>query len=221
MSISSRRGLTLFQVKRVRDYSTNQLNWVRENYVFQRNRIKKFSAHQAFRLRETCKYQQQTLNKLLENLPSLNLENCRSGACGRTESINFDSSTFGDEELRHVGVGMDDRVWCRSRQSIYYTPTELLSPSVPPRPRYYIPPMDNTEMALRLQACLQKLQDNSPSDDDTIIVVGEPQNSPYFSPPGPSFRELASADETTTLLSVDDTSIVVVGPHRRPDETPL
>lgn len=212
----------MFQVKRVRDYSTNQLNWVRENYVFQRNRIKKFSAHQAFRLRETCKYQQQTLNKLLENLPSLNLENCRSGACGRTESINFDSSTFADDELRHVGVSTEDRVWCRSRQSIYYTPTELLSPSVPPRPRYYIPPMDNTEMAMRLQACLQKLQDNSPSDeDDTIIVVGEPQNSPYFSPPGPSFRELASADETTTLLSVDDTSIVVVGPHRRPDETPL
>jgi hypothetical protein len=208
------------QVKRVRDYSTNQLNWVRENYVFQRNRIKKFSVHQAFRLRETCKYQQQTLNKLLENLPSLNLENCRSGACGQTDSINFDSSTFSDE-LRHVGVSTE---WCRSRQSVYYTPTELLSPSVPPRPRYYIPPMDNAEMALRLQACLQKLQDDSPSDDedDTIIVVaGEPQNSPYFSPPGPSYRELVHADETTTLLSVDDMSIVVVSPSRLPDETPL
>jgi hypothetical protein len=212
----------VFQVKRVRDYSTNQLNWVRENYVFQRNRIKKFSVHQAFRLRETCKYQQQTLNKLLENLPSLNLENCRSGTCGRTDSINFDSSTFGEDGLRHVDVNAD---WCRSRQSVYYTPTELLSPNVPPRPRYYIPPMDNAQMALRLQECLQKLQDDCPSDDDeveTIIVVGEPQNSPYFSPPGPSYRELLHADETTTLLSVDDASIIVVGPSsRRPDETPL
>lgn len=201
----------------MRDYSTNQLNWVRENYVFQRNRIKKFSVHQAFRLRETCKYQQQTLNKLLENLPSLNLENCRSGTCGRTDSINFDSSTFGEDELRHVGV---------SRQSVYYTPTELMSPNVPPRPRYYIPPLNNAEMAQRLQACLQKLQDDAPSDedeDDTIIVVagGEPQNSPYFSPPGPSYRELVHADETTTLLSLTDAAIIVIGPSRRPDETPL
>lgn len=69
------------QVKRVREYSTGQLNWVRENYVFQRNKICKFSTHQVLRIREGCKYQQQTLNKVLENLPSLYLENCR----GRTE----------------------------------------------------------------------------------------------------------------------------------------
>jgi hypothetical protein len=65
------------QVKRVRDYSTGQLNWVRENYVFQRNKIRKFSAHQVLRLREGYKYQQQTLNKVLENLPSFYFENCR------------------------------------------------------------------------------------------------------------------------------------------------
>lgn len=69
------------QVKRVRDYSTGQLNWVRENYVFQRNKIRKFSAHQVLRLREGYKYQQQTLNKVLENLPSFYFENCR----GRVE----------------------------------------------------------------------------------------------------------------------------------------
>lgn len=69
------------QVRRVRDYSTGQLNWVRENYVFQRNKIRKFSAHQALRLREGYKYQQQTLNKVLENLPSFYFENCR----GRNE----------------------------------------------------------------------------------------------------------------------------------------
>jgi len=183
-----------FQVKRVRDYSTNQLNWVRENYVFQRNRIKKFSAHQAFRLRETYKYQQQTLNKLLENLPSLYLENCRSGACGRSESGNLDS--FGDEELRHA------EGWCHSRQSVYYTPTELLSPSVPPRPRHYVPPMDNAELAMRLHACLQQLQHDT-----------EPQNSPYFSPS--YHRDGASAEETSTLLRVvDDTSIIVVVPSK-------
>lgn len=64
-------------MKRVRDYSTGQLNWVRENYVFQRNKIRKFSAHQVLRLREGYKYQQQTLNKVLENLPSFYFENCR------------------------------------------------------------------------------------------------------------------------------------------------
>lgn len=64
-------------MRRVRDYSTGQLNWVRENYVFQRNKIRKFSAHQVLRLREGYKYQQQTLNKVLENLPSLYFENCR------------------------------------------------------------------------------------------------------------------------------------------------
>jgi hypothetical protein len=69
------------QLKRVRDYSTSQLNWVRENYVFQRNKIRKFSAHQVLRLREGYKYQQQTLNKVLENLPSFYFENCR----GRVE----------------------------------------------------------------------------------------------------------------------------------------
>jgi hypothetical protein len=72
---------TFPQLKRVRDYSTGQLNWVRENYVFQRNKIRKFSAHQVLRLREGYKYQQQTLNKVLENLPSFYFENCR----GRVE----------------------------------------------------------------------------------------------------------------------------------------
>lgn len=77
----------LFQVKRVRDYSTNQLGWVRENYVFQRNKIRKFSAHQVIRLREGYKYQQQTLNKVLENLPSFYFENCR----GRNEDdVDFE-----------------------------------------------------------------------------------------------------------------------------------
>lgn len=79
------------QVKRVRDYSTGQLNWVRENYVFQRNKIRKFSAHQVLRLREGYKFQQQTLNKVLENLPSFYFENCR----GRVEDgdVAFEEGT--------------------------------------------------------------------------------------------------------------------------------
>lgn len=69
-----------FQLHRVRDYSTGQLNWVRENYIFQRNKIRKFSSHQVLRLREGYKFQQQTLNKVLENLPSFYFENCRGRA---------------------------------------------------------------------------------------------------------------------------------------------
>lgn len=76
----------MFQVRRVREYSGSQLCWVRENYVFQRNRIRKFSSHQILRFRESYKYQQQTLNKVLENLPSLYLDNCRNGSCSKSES---------------------------------------------------------------------------------------------------------------------------------------
>lgn len=77
-------------MKKVREYSTGQLNWVRENYVFQRNKIRKFSAHQVLRLREGYKYQQQTLNKVLENLPSFYFENCR----GRGEEDYAEGNVF-------------------------------------------------------------------------------------------------------------------------------
>jgi hypothetical protein len=60
---------------------------VRENYVFQRNKIRKFSAHQVLRFREGYKYQQQTLNKVLENLPSLYFENCRGRIDEEEENI--------------------------------------------------------------------------------------------------------------------------------------
>ncbi|XP_050355461.1 leucine-rich repeat and immunoglobulin-like domain-containing nogo receptor-interacting protein 3 [Nymphalis io] len=116
------------QVKRVREYSTSQLNWVRENYVFQRNKIRKFSAHQILRLRESYKYQQQTLNKVLENLPSLYFENCRSGSCGRSDSMAFDPDVeiidmylkTKIEMLAKLPSPPDDE----SRVSVYYTPTE-------------------------------------------------------------------------------------------------
>lgn len=127
------------QVKRVRDYSTGQLNWVRENYVFQRNKIRKFSAHQVLRLRESYKYQQQTLAKVLENLPNLYFDNCRSGSCGKSDSMVFnpngkndsdggDADTYFKAKIEidltsSAGPSLEDV------NSEYYTPTELSSAS--------------------------------------------------------------------------------------------
>ncbi|XP_057318926.1 leucine-rich repeat neuronal protein 1 [Microplitis mediator] len=125
------------QVKRVRDYSTGQLNWVRENYVFQRNKIRKFSAHQVLRFREGYKYQQQTLNKVLENLPNLYFENCRSGSCSKNDAAGFDSRELSssmpdietyfkvkiNELANYNSASMDDI------NSEYYTPTEFSSAS--------------------------------------------------------------------------------------------
>ncbi|XP_050307687.1 uncharacterized protein LOC126744356 [Anthonomus grandis grandis] len=127
--LTTLRGQYCDQVRKVRDYSTTQLNWVRENYVFQRNKIRKFSAHKVLQLRESYKYQQQTLNKVLENLPSLYFENCRAGTCGHAESLVFDPSDMESvdfyikakiQELQKK-EGSDLN---QSKLSLYYTPTE-------------------------------------------------------------------------------------------------
>lgn len=125
------------QVKKVRDYSTGQLNWVRENYIFQRNKIRKFSAHKVLRIRESYKYQQQTLNKVLENLPNLYFDNCRAGTCGRTESIVFDPDDISELDMyikakieQLTELGNDDLT--QSKLSLYYTPTELSLSTFPP-----------------------------------------------------------------------------------------
>lgn len=129
--ISTLRGQYYDQVKKVRDYSTSQLNWVRENYVFQRNKIRKFSTHKVLQLRETYKYQQQTLNKVLENLPSLYFENCRAGTCGRAESLVFDPKDVENvdcyikskiEKLARLDASITDMT--QSKLSLYYTPSE-------------------------------------------------------------------------------------------------
>lgn len=132
--LSSLRGQYCDQVRKVRDYSTTQLNWVRENYVFQRNKIRKFSAHKVLQLRETYKYQQQTLNKVLENLPSLYFENCRAGNCGRAESLVFDPTDLESvdfyikskiEKLSNLDEEVDEgEDLTQSKLSLYYTPTE-------------------------------------------------------------------------------------------------
>lgn len=135
-------------MKKVRDYSTTQLGWVRENYVFQRNRMHKFSSHQVLRFRESYKYQQQALNKLLENLPSLNIDNCRGSSCGRSESSVFvDGKGDADfqvidtyakakvEEMTQPSV-LDEAV---DEQSVYYTPSELSdSPMSPVKELHFI-----------------------------------------------------------------------------------
>lgn len=119
-------------MRKVKDYSTGQLNWVRENYIFQRNKIRKFSAHKVLQLRETYKYQQQTLNKVLENLPSLYFENCRAGTCGKAESLVFDPNDIESidmyiktkmEKLTIISDGPSSDI-TQSKMSLYYTPTE-------------------------------------------------------------------------------------------------
>ncbi|CAH1159748.1 unnamed protein product [Phaedon cochleariae] len=136
--LTTLRGQYCDQVKKVRDYSTSQLNWVRENYVFQRNKIRKFSSHKVLQLRETYKYQQQTLNKVLENLPSLYFENCRAGTCGKAESLIFDPKDYESvdvyiksqmEKLANTSTSTNDMT--QSRMSLYYTPSEMSAADTP------------------------------------------------------------------------------------------
>ncbi|CAH1393623.1 unnamed protein product [Nezara viridula] len=126
--LSSMKEQYYEQVKRVKEYSNGQLSWVRENYVFQRNRIRKFSSHQVLRFRESYKYQQQTLNKLLENLPNLYLENCRNGSCSKSESSEGNQ----DEANYEVYIKTKAEEMNSECQSVYYTPSELSqSPNTP------------------------------------------------------------------------------------------
>ncbi|KAK7020732.1 hypothetical protein SK128_018903 [Halocaridina rubra] len=122
--LTSVRDQYLDQVNRVRDYSVSQMNRVRENYVFQRHRIRKFSAQQLLKLRETYKYQQKTLNKILENLPDLYLQNCRTGGCQRSDSILFDDALHGLDAYYKV-----DFFDTQSHGSDYYTPASTLTRS--------------------------------------------------------------------------------------------
>lgn len=104
------------------------MNKVSENYVFQRQRVRKFSAHQLFKLRETYKYQQKTLNKILENIPDLYLQNCRTGGgCNRTDSMIFDEEIQGIDayyRLEFLGpIGMMND----SSEDMFYTPSSTLT----------------------------------------------------------------------------------------------
>lgn len=174
------------QVKRVREYSTSQLNWVRENYVFQRNKIRKFSAHQILRLRESYKYQQQTLNKVLENLPSLYFDNCRSGSCGRSDSTAFDPDVevidmylkMKIEALATLPSLADDD----SKMSVYYTPTER---SVNSRQDSPVPEGIHINMIecgpplpLQLFTAVRPMQGDPPPTEETTPVPGPSKGFP-------------------------------------------
>lgn len=180
------------QVKRVREYSTSQLNWVRENYVFQRNKIRKFSAHQILRLRESYKYQQQTLNKVLENLPNLYFENCRSGSCGRSDSMAFDPDVENIdmylkskiEKLSSLPNPLTDD---DSKMSIYYTPTERSLNSRRNSPVIF-PEGIHINMIEKgppkLFAMIKPLQVGPPPSVESLT----PPDTPIFIPPELSMR---------------------------------
>ncbi|CAG0895104.1 unnamed protein product [Darwinula stevensoni] len=88
--LSSMRDQYYDQVKRVKEYSMQQMQRARENYIGQRERLRKFTVQQLIRLRENYKLQQKTLNKIMENIPSINMDNCRMGSCNQTDSMMLD-----------------------------------------------------------------------------------------------------------------------------------
>ena len=132
-------------------YSAHQLCKVRENYLFQRNRVCKFSSHQLLRLRESYKWQAQTLNKILENLPTLNLDTCRGvSTCGRTDSIYLeDISEFQSvDEDSSYGPGILD-ICPRDRLQI--EKLEHLSLLIPSE--FLIPPCLAEPNECKAEAC--------------------------------------------------------------------
>ena len=81
----------VFQMARIRDYSTSQLQRVHENYYFQRQRLRKFNAQNYLKMRETRQYTRRTLQKVMENLPALYLDltTCRQGMGERQSSLEW------------------------------------------------------------------------------------------------------------------------------------
>lgn len=126
--LNTARDQYVEQINKVRDYSVGQMNKVSENYVFQRQRIRKFSAHQLFKLRETYKYQQKTLNKILENIPDLYLQNCRTGGnCNRTDSIIFDDEIHGIDAYYRLDFLNPILGSNEGSEDCYYTPSSTLT----------------------------------------------------------------------------------------------
>ena len=54
------------------------MNWVHQSYIQGRRRVQRYTAQQLVRLRETYKIQQKTLNKIVENLPDMRPDACRT-----------------------------------------------------------------------------------------------------------------------------------------------
>ena len=87
---------------RIRDYSTNQLQRLHENYIFQRQRLRKFNAQNYLKMRETRQYTRRTLQKVMENLPALYLDltTCRQRSMDRQPSIEWDPNADPTQVLR-------------------------------------------------------------------------------------------------------------------------
>ena len=81
----------IFQMSRIREYSTSQLQRVHENYYFQRQKLRKFNAQNYLKMRETRQYTRRTLQKVMENLPALYLDltTCRQGMGERQNSLEW------------------------------------------------------------------------------------------------------------------------------------
>ena len=112
-------------VNRVREYSNMQLTKLHENYIFQRQRLRKFSAQNYLKIRETGKYTQKTLNRVIENMPTLTeMTNCRGGPDWDEEEEEED----GPVEMLMMPGGEES-------QSLYFTPRgtphkEVVSPDL-------------------------------------------------------------------------------------------
>ena len=111
-------------VNRARDYSNQQLTKLHENYIFQRQRLRKFSVQNYVKIRETGKYTQKTLNRVIENMPTLTeMTNCRQGG------PDWDDED--DEDPPQMELMMMMR---EENSSLYFTPsgTPLTDVSSPP-----------------------------------------------------------------------------------------
>ncbi|RZF37459.1 hypothetical protein LSTR_LSTR014665 [Laodelphax striatellus] len=107
-------------------------------------RVQVWFSNRRARLRKQLN-SQQTLNKILENLPSLYLENCKSGSCGESVESNLDKKEDEEEEEQDIEK-FDNYIKTKitnltkpsrldellDEQSVYFTPSEQsMSPQTP------------------------------------------------------------------------------------------
>ena len=99
-------------VNRVRDYSNMQLTKLHENYIFQRQRLRKFSVQNYVKIRETGKYTQKTLNRVIENMPTLTeMTNCRQGG-----------PDWDNDDDENDPAQMELLMMIKEEDSLYFTP---------------------------------------------------------------------------------------------------
>ncbi|CAG0921699.1 unnamed protein product [Notodromas monacha] len=121
------------QVKRLREYSAQQMGWVHESYMQGRLRVRRYTGQQMVRLRETYKIQQKTFNKIIENMPDLRPDACRT-RIDDDDDLDIDDVEIDLRFLDQIvaeppevdGVDMDDDD--DDESSRYYTPPDGRSP---------------------------------------------------------------------------------------------